>query len=77
MTPSLTLRRNISCRSLWSTESKNDSMSPSRIQPPPMSIACFHKAFSASCAERPGRNPYEQSRKSCSKTGSTAIFTAL
>ena len=30
----------------------------------------------ASCAERPGRNPKLHGRKSASKTGSSAIFTA-
>ena len=44
--------------------------------PPPNSISPCHSASSASCAPRPGRNPYEQSRKSCSYTGSSTISTA-
>ena len=46
--------------------SKNFRISTSTIQPPPISIVCCHRLSSAWCAERPGRKPYEQSRKSCS-----------
>lgn len=51
-------------------------MSRSITQPPPIDISPRHSASSAMCAPRPGRNPYEQSRKSCSKIGSSAISTA-
>ena len=45
---------------------KKSSMSRSITQPPPSSINPCHSASSASCAPRPGRNPHEHSRKSCS-----------
>jgi hypothetical protein len=35
------------------------------------------KVCSAWCAERPGRNPYEQERKSCSYTASSTMTIAL
>src|SRR6516225_6821927 len=44
-------------------------MSTSTNQQPPKSMVCFHKARSAWCADRPGRKPYEQSRKSVHLTG--------
>ena len=50
----------------WSMASKNLRMSISRTHPPRTSISRCRSDSSAWCPERPGRNPYEQSRKSCS-----------
>ena len=48
------------------TLSKNFRMSTSKTQPPRQSISWFRKESNAWCADRPGRKPYEQSKKSCS-----------
>ena len=56
--------------------SKKDSMSASRIQ---LTLPWYTARFSAriaSWAPRPGRNPYEHSRKSCSYTASSTSRTA-
>ena len=76
ITPSRT--RWSSTRPSWarSTLSKKCWMSRSTTQPPPMSISPRHTRSSAWCAPRPGRNPYEQSRQSCSYIGSSAMTTA-
>ena len=51
-------------------------MSTSTTQARPKSITPCQMASSAWCAERPGRKPYEQGRKSCSYTASSAMTTA-
>lgn len=45
---------------------KNDSMSISNTVPPRICINPVRRCLRASWAERPGRNPNEQSKKSCS-----------
>src|SRR5580692_393770 len=51
-------------------------MSTSHTHPPAITTDRFCKAASAMCAERLRRNPYEQSKKSCSYTASSTIATA-
>jgi hypothetical protein len=49
-----------------STLSKKDAMSASRTPLPSPCLIDLFSAFRASWALRPGRKPYEQSKKSCS-----------
>ena len=50
----------------WLTVSKNDRMSASSIQFTFRLVIPTTRASSASCGPRPGRNPYENPRKSSS-----------
>ena len=74
--PSATRIRSISSSLVRSRLSKNDSMSASRIQ---LTLPWYTARFSAriaSWALRPGRKPYEHSRKSCSYTASSTSRSA-
>ena len=74
--PSATRIRSISSSLVRSKLSKKDSMSASRIH---LTLPWYTARFSAriaSWAPRPGRNPYEHSRKSCSYTASSTSRTA-
>ena len=65
-------------RSCYGSHTVCTSCAPtSNTQPPPIDISRFQPAFSAWCAERPSRNPYEQSRKSCSQMGSPSSVHGL
>ena len=74
--PSATRIRSISSSLVRSRLSKKDSMSASRIQ---LTLPWYTARFSAriaSWALRPGRKPYEHSRKSCSYTASSTSRSA-
>ena len=74
--PSATRIRSISSSLVRSKLSKKDSMSASRIQ---LTLPWYTARFSAriaSWALRPGRKPYEHSRKSCSYTASSTSRSA-
>lgn len=63
---SATRCRSISINLVRSKLSKKDRMSASSTQFIGLRITAASTARSASCALRPGRKPYEQSKKSCS-----------
>lgn len=59
------------------TLSKKDTTSNSSIQFTSPAFPAAVRARTASCALRPGRKPYEQSKKSCSYIASNTARTAL
>src|SRR3981081_3161802 len=65
----------------WLISSKNDRMSASRMKLTLLLCIPTQSASSASCAPRPGRNPYENPRKSSSwiafSSATTARWTIL
>ena len=65
----------------WLTASKNDRMSQSKMWFTLVPVIPTTSASSASCWPRPGRNPYENPRKSSSwiafSTAAVAFWTIL